>query len=82
MRPTAYRITVRGEMGPRLASCLAPLECSAGGGRTLIEGIIQDQSHLFGVLARIRDLGLDLVEVVPQPAIVNGQDSPEGGARP
>ena len=32
---------------------------------TDLVGIIEDQAHLFGVLDRIRDLGLDLVSVEP-----------------
>jgi hypothetical protein len=78
MDPSDYRITLRGEMGPRLAAAFAPLEVHAGGGRTVISGVIEDQCHLFGVLQRVRDLGVDLIEVVPRGA---GDDDQEGGER-
>ena len=41
-------------------------------GNTVLEGDIQDQSALFGILKKIRDLGLDLVSITP---LENGDDS-------
>ena len=35
----------------------------ADAGRTAIVGVVSDQSHLFGILERIRSLGLELVRV-------------------
>ncbi len=32
-------------------------------GNTLFEGEIQDQAHLFGVLNRIRDLGIEILSI-------------------
>ena len=65
MGPTDYRITVRGEMGNRLACAFAPLTVRSHDGRTVIEGEVGDQSHLFGILQRVRDLGIELIEVTP-----------------
>ena len=31
--------------------------------QTLLKGMLQDQSALFGLLSKLRDLGLSLVEV-------------------
>jgi len=35
---------------------------------TVFTGEIRDQSQLYGLLDRVRDLGLELVSVQPQPA--------------
>jgi hypothetical protein len=32
-------------------------------GTTAIVGVVHDQSHLFGVLERVRSLGLELIRV-------------------
>jgi hypothetical protein len=34
---------------------------------TVFSGEIRDQSQLYGLLDRVRDLGLELVSVQPQP---------------
>jgi hypothetical protein len=36
--------------------------------RNVFTGEIRDQSQLYGLLDRVRDLGLELVSVQPQPA--------------
>ena len=66
MTITDYTITVRGEIAPRLASAFAPLECDVRDGRTTITGEIVDQCHMFGVLDHVRNLGMELIEVMPQ----------------
>lgn len=60
---TDCRITVRGEIAPRLASAFAPLECNARDGHTTITGEIVDQCHMFGVLDHVRNLGMEPIEV-------------------
>jgi hypothetical protein len=37
-------------------------------GQTVLVGEIRDQSHLYGVLDRVRSLGLELISVEPSPA--------------
>ncbi|HEY1281448.1 MAG TPA: hypothetical protein VGF22_17345 [Acidimicrobiales bacterium] len=41
------------------------MEVLPGRQETTLFGVIEDQAHLFGVLDRIRDLGLDLLSVEP-----------------
>jgi hypothetical protein len=36
-----------------------------GAGQTVLVGEIRDQSHLYGILDRVRSLGLELVSVEP-----------------
>ena len=58
-----YEITVRGEAGPTVCSAFDDLEVTVTEGRTTLRGRLADQAALFGVLARVQDLGLQLVEV-------------------
>jgi hypothetical protein len=48
-----------------------------GKGQTFLVGEIRDQSHLYGVLDQVRDLGLELVsvEVVPMTAQANDDEA-------
>jgi hypothetical protein len=55
-----YEIRVRGAVGRALAGEFQPLEAST---QTVLRGSLPDQTALHGVLDRIRDLGLELVDV-------------------
>jgi hypothetical protein len=67
VQPTEYRIYVRGRLTEQLGSAFAEdrLKIEADATQTALVGVIEDQSHLFGVLDRVRDLGLELVSVHP-----------------
>jgi len=58
-----YRIVVKGRLNDRFATTFAGLHLEPGAGLTLLRGPLADQSQLYGVLERIRDLGLELVSV-------------------
>ena len=57
------RITVRGRLSGRLATAFDGMSLVRGAGTSEISGEIADQAHLHGLLARIRDLGLELESV-------------------
>jgi hypothetical protein len=63
------RITVRGRLSPRLASAFDGMTPRHRRGHTDLVGAIADQAQLYGLLSRIRDLGLELenVTVLPDP---------------
>ncbi len=63
MEPTRYRISVRGRLTKRLGSAFEGMGLEAGRGQTFLVGEIRDQSHLYGVLDQIRNLGLELVSI-------------------
>lgn len=63
MDEQSYRIVVRGRLSERFASAFAGMALEAGQGTTALVGPLRDQSHLFGVLERIRAFGLELVRV-------------------
>jgi hypothetical protein len=60
-----YRIIVEGEIGPRYAAAFDGMGIRITNGRTEITGPVIDQSHLYGLLGRIADLGLTLRSVAP-----------------
>ena len=68
MQPTMYQICIRGRLTERLGSALEGMRLEAGATDTVFTGEIRDQSQLYGLLDRVRDLGLELISVQPQPA--------------
>jgi hypothetical protein len=69
VQPTIYRICIRGRVTERLGSALEGMRLEAGATESGFTGEIRDQSQLYGLLDRVRDLGLELVSVQPQPAV-------------
>ena len=77
------RITVRGKLSNRLATAFDGMELVRRRGHSELIGEVVDQAHLHGVLARIRDLGLELecVSVVPEETARPDLDPRQQGAR-
>ena len=64
MEPSRYRITVRGRLSDRFVAALDGLSLeSPHGGDSVLLGEVRDQAQLYGVLNRLRDLGIELVRV-------------------
>lgn len=63
MKPTQYEITVRGRLSETLMAAFRGLAATPVPAGTVLSGEIADQAALFGVLARIESLGLELVDV-------------------
>ena len=68
MKPTKYRICVRGQLTERLGSAFDGMTLEPDTTKTNLVGGIQDQSHLYGLLDQVRNLGLELISVQPAPA--------------
>lgn len=61
-----YEIRVRGHLDDRWAAWFEGLAMARlDDGTTVLTGVATDQSALHGWLRRIRDLGVELVSVVP-----------------
>jgi hypothetical protein len=60
--PTWYAIQIRGHLGNALLSAFPALVPQPCGANTVLTGPL-DRSALYGVLAEVEALGLDLVEV-------------------
>jgi hypothetical protein len=74
VEPIRYRISVRGRLTERLGSAFEGMALEPGNGQTGLVGHIRDQSHLYGVLDRIRNLGLELVSVEAVPTASERND--------
>jgi len=61
--PQRYRIRVRGRLGETMCSAFPALQAQASGGDTVLTGPLCDRAALYGVLAEIEALGLELLEV-------------------
>jgi hypothetical protein len=62
-QPLNYRICVRGRLGKTICSAFPGLEARTRGNATMLTGVLADQAALYGVLAEIEALGLELIEV-------------------
>jgi hypothetical protein len=59
----SYRITVRGRLTDRLGDAFAGMALDAQRGVTILVGELRDQAELYGILDRLRDLGIELLRV-------------------
>ena len=62
MDPALYAIRINGHLGATLLSAFPAMAPEQQGPVTVLTGVL-DQSALYGVLAEIEALGLDLLEV-------------------
>ena len=58
-----YEICVGGRLGDMIRSAFPDLRVRARGGDTTLSGVLADQAALYGVLAQLEALGLELIEV-------------------
>jgi hypothetical protein len=72
-----YRIRVRGRFGRTMRAAFPGLHAQTRGGDTVLSGVLPDQAALFGVLARVEALGLELLEVRRVPGSGGGESPAE-----
>ena len=58
-----YRIRIKGRLGPTALSAFPTMVPDVEGSDTVLNGSLTDPSALFGVLAQIEALGLELLEL-------------------
>ena len=61
--PSLYTIRLRGRLGPTALSAFPTMMAELNSGETVLTGFLEDQSAVFGVLAQIEALGLELLEL-------------------
>jgi len=75
--PAPYMIRIRGHLGATVLSAFPALAPQHHGAYTVLTGLL-DRSALYGVLAEIEALGLDLLEI---RKLTVDRKSPEPGDR-
>src|SRR6266496_3457618 len=75
--PARYMIRINGHLGATMLSAFPALAPQHHGAHTVLTGLL-DQSALYGVLAEIEALGLDLLEI---QKLTPDRTSPEPGDR-
>ena len=58
-----YEIRVRGHLGHTMRTAFPDLRARVEGADTVLSGALPDQAAVYGVLAAIESLGLELIEV-------------------
>ena len=58
-----YMIRIKGRLGATALSAFPTMGSEVRGGETVLTGSLEDRSALYGVLAQIEALGLDLIEL-------------------
>ena len=69
-----YQIRVRGGVGRTIRAAFPTLRAQAQGQDTVLTGTLPDQAALYGALAQLEALGLELLEV--------RRESPDGVTPP
>jgi hypothetical protein len=58
-----YTIRIKGRLGATALSAFPSMVSDCKDSETVLTGLLQDRSALFGVIAQIEALGLDLLEL-------------------
>ena len=61
--PGLYAIRIRGRLGATALSAFPSMVSQLKDSETVLTGLLEDRSALFGALAQIEALGLELLEV-------------------
>jgi hypothetical protein len=77
--PCLYTIRIKGRLGATALSAFPTMVPELKGGETVLTGLLEDRSALFGVLAQIEALGLELIElrhIVARPGATESRGDP------
>jgi hypothetical protein len=74
-QPGLYTIRIRGRLGATALSAFPSMVSELKGGDTVLTGVLQDRSALFGVVGQIEALGLELLELRQIRAWPNSRES-------
>jgi hypothetical protein len=63
MAPRRYQLTVEGELSDGAGHAFEGMALARENGKTVLVGSVRDQAELQGLLRRVSDLGLTLLDV-------------------
>ena len=66
--PGLHTIRIKGRLGAPALSAFPTMVSEVESGETVLSGLLEDRSAVFGVLGQIEALGLDLLELRQIPA--------------
>ena len=78
--PGLYTIRIRGRLGATALSAFPSMVSELKGSETVLTGLLEDRSAVFGVLAQIEALGLELLELRQITAGPTSRQSGDGRA--
>ena len=61
--PSLYTIRIKGRLGPTALSAFPSMASELRDHETVLTGLLEDRSAVFGVVAQIEALGLELLEL-------------------
>ena len=70
-----YTIRIKGRLGATALSAFPTMKIELTGSETVLTGCLEDRSAVYGVLAQIEALGLELLELRQTPASPSVYDS-------
>jgi hypothetical protein len=74
-----YRIRIQGRLEPRWSAWFDGMSLTRGeDGTTVLRGQVSDQAELHGLIQRVRDLGLTLLEVTHEDLGESGPTAEAG----
>ena len=73
--PGLYAIRIRGRLGATALSAFPSMVSQLKGSETVLTGLLEDQSAMFGVVAQIEMLGLELLELRQIPSRRQSRES-------
>ena len=81
--PATYLLRVEGHLDPHWSPWFGDLTLThCSNGTTTLQGAVNDQAELHGILTRIRDLGVTLLSVAAEdPPGPEPHTAPESGTR-
>jgi hypothetical protein len=82
--PGLYTIRIRGRLGATALSAFPSMVSELEGGDTVLTGLLEDRSAVFGVLGQIEALGLELLElrqIRPRPKSHESGDNHDNVSR-
>jgi hypothetical protein len=81
-KPPSYEIRVAGRLGATILTAFPDLQGEEHGSETVLTGEVRDRAALYGILARLDALGLELIEIkrtTAAPTVSSLTDGPETG---